>query len=245
MARFIHIPFNQREFSRWAGAKNRGLVNNRFVDVGLAMHILLTSVFSKGTVQPYRVMSSARRSRGSFYAYTNATTDELVGIANLVIGPDSAGVLDLDAMSSRALPVVEADQRVGFDIKVRPTRRSNGHEADACLMHGREWVDRDSYSSCDNDRVTTSIREKTYSKWLAERLRGVADVNMCRLAHFRKSRAAFGRNRNAIHLPDATLHGDMTVLDPVAFQEKLRTGIGRHKAYGYGMILLRPPAAVG
>ena len=41
--------------------------------------------------------------------------------------------------------------------------------------------------------------------------------------------------------PDATLNGTLRINDPNEFRTKLRTGIGRHKAYGYGMLLLRPP----
>ena len=33
----------------------------------------------------------------------------------------------------------------------------------------------------------------------------------------------------------------MTIRDPLAFGRLIRNGIGRHKAYGYGMLLLRPP----
>ena len=43
--------------------------------------------------------------------------------------------------------------------------------------------------------------------------------------------------------PDATVHGTMTVTDPTAFARLLAHGVGRHRAYGYGMLLLRPPGA--
>ena len=37
------------------------------------------------------------------------------------------------------------------------------------------------------------------------------------------------------------VHGALTVTDPDAFAALLARGVGRHRAYGYGMILLRPP----
>ena len=37
------------------------------------------------------------------------------------------------------------------------------------------------------------------------------------------------------------LYGELEVTDPEAFNRLLATGIGRDKAYGYGMLLLRPP----
>ena len=38
------------------------------------------------------------------------------------------------------------------------------------------------------------------------------------------------------------MRGILTITDPIAFAELLKRGVGRHRAYGYGMLLLRPPA---
>ena len=40
------------------------------------------------------------------------------------------------------------------------------------------------------------------------------------------------------------MRGTLTITDPVEFGSLLANGIGRHKAYGYGMLLLRPPLNV-
>ena len=36
------------------------------------------------------------------------------------------------------------------------------------------------------------------------------------------------------------MRGIMTITDPDAFSGTLSQGIGRHRSYGYGMLLLRP-----
>ena len=41
--------------------------------------------------------------------------------------------------------------------------------------------------------------------------------------------------------PDAILQGTLAVSNEETFAEILRNGVGRHRAYGYGMLLLRPP----
>jgi CRISPR system Cascade subunit CasE len=41
--------------------------------------------------------------------------------------------------------------------------------------------------------------------------------------------------------PDAVMRGNLIVSDPAAFAQLLARGIGRHRAYGFGMLLLRPP----
>jgi CRISPR system Cascade subunit CasE len=39
--------------------------------------------------------------------------------------------------------------------------------------------------------------------------------------------------------PEATFHGTLEITDPVRFADLLARGVGRHRAYGYGMLLLR------
>jgi CRISPR system Cascade subunit CasE len=41
--------------------------------------------------------------------------------------------------------------------------------------------------------------------------------------------------------PDVTLRGRLSITDSAAFADLLRRGVGRHKAFGFGMLLLRPP----
>ena len=40
--------------------------------------------------------------------------------------------------------------------------------------------------------------------------------------------------------PDAIMHGALIVSDPGAFHALLARGVGRHCAFGFGMLLLRP-----
>jgi CRISPR system Cascade subunit CasE len=53
-------------------------------------------------------------------------------------------------------------------------------------------------------------------------------------------------NRNArrgtrlMTMPEAEFEGTLEVLDGTAFHAVLARGIGRHRAFGYGMLLVRP-----
>jgi CRISPR system Cascade subunit CasE len=44
-----------------------------------------------------------------------------------------------------------------------------------------------------------------------------------------------------INRPEATFHGTFEIQDPTQFAAMLARGVGRHRAYGYGMVLLRAP----
>ena len=39
------------------------------------------------------------------------------------------------------------------------------------------------------------------------------------------------------------MRGILTITDAAAFSNLLARGVGRHRAYGYGMLLLRPARA--
>ena len=87
-------------------------------------------------------------------------------------------------------------------------------------------------------------REQVYAEWLANKLVGsggvTLDVERTKLVSFQRTRAH--RKLHARHSegPDAVMRGILTITDSAAFANLLARGIGRHRAYGYGMLLLRP-----
>jgi CRISPR system Cascade subunit CasE len=48
-----------------------------------------------------------------------------------------------------------------------------------------------------------------------------------------------GGGTTQIKRPDVTLTGVLTVTESDAFMEVLRSGIGRHKTFGFGMLKIR------
>ena len=85
------------------------------------------------------------------------------------------------------------------------------------------------------------IRQEVYLDWVSERLAPVVELDRpaSSLVRFRRTRVA--RKGGHPEGPEAVIHGVLVVVDPRAFAEMLARGVGRHRAYGYGMLLLRPP----
>ena len=249
-AHMVVAPLDMRAFNRWAA--ERGFVRGGAFDEGFALHVLLSSSFGKGVLQPFRLFSSPRRASATLYAYADEGDEALAGLAATVAPPDCLDVLDVGRMRSKSIPTAFAEgQRLGFDIRVRPVRRLNadtegknggvlrkGSEVDAFVIGPA----REDGCSLAGER-SAPRREAVYTRWLAERLDGVAMVDRgdCRLASFRRTRTVRG-NGPGPEGPDAILHGELTVSNTDGFMERLRRGVGRHKAYGYRMLLLRPPA---
>ena len=198
-----------------------------------------------------------RRRSASLYAYTDADQTALQSTANLVATPDCLDALNPQKIRSKEMHTeFTADQRLGFDLRVRPVRRlrtaihdqksgktiAKGAEIDAFLVHALRhfpdgWTD-----EAINAQAAGETREKIYTEWLAERFDGAAMIEKeaCRIAAFKRSRSLRGDGFSP-EGPDVIFHGVLTVTNPDEFAVRIRNGIGRHKAYGYGMLLLRPP----
>ena len=255
----VHVPLDLRAFNQWAGT--RGLIRRGTFDAGFALHVLLTGMFGPRALQPFRLFAPERRRFGSLYAYTQADARSLLRTAEAVATPDCLAALDLTKLRSKAMPeAFEPGQRLGFDIRIRPVKRlrhstkdsqsgevvSPGAEWDAFRVaairrfpHG--WKTKPGDAPHDEHSIR-GRRSEVYCDWLAERFGNAATLEPgnCRLAAFQRSRVVRGNGRGP-EGPDATLHGTLTVGDADGFHRLLRTGIGRHRAYGYGMLLLRPP----
>jgi CRISPR system Cascade subunit CasE len=69
---------------------------------------------------------------------------------------------------------------------------------------------------------------------------GFQRIRSQRLAH-----TANGTKRLIVERPDALFSGELTIGNPDAFVHLMARGIGRHRAFGFGMLLLRPPRQAG
>lgn len=253
--RMVYLPIDWTAFCRWAG--NRSLLRPGAFDEGYALHVLLCAVFGKAVLQPYRLVRAARASIASLYAYSGQDRETLLGTARAVAPPESHGVLGFDDLATKTMPDrFRSGQRLGFDVRVRPVRRLSRDRHDSqCGRVLRKGSELDAFRlellrrSPDGWRRADSLagrngisRQSVYSNWLAERLEAAASVDTagCRLVDFRRARAWRGKGRGS-EGPDATLQGELVVQDPEEFAKKLRCGVGRHRAYGYGMLIARPP----
>lgn len=247
----IRVPIAVNGLARWAG--ERGWIRRRHRDVGFdegrALHHLVDEVFGPGALRPFRLLVAPRGARGSLYGYCENAGEDLQAAGRMHALPDHLSVLDIDRLEGKVMPTAwKAGQRIGFDLRVRPVRRLKndlethkgtfraGAELDAfCIEAFRRHPDDDKGMVKD-----ARPREAVYSDWLAERLAPVAELDRgaTRLAHFQRTRIA--RGHAGPEGPDATFHGALTVHDPVGFSNMLARGVGRHRAYGFGMLLLRP-----
>ena len=235
----IRAEINVRDFQRWMAMK-------RLQDPDHGMHCLLMESFGKPpptgdslALKPFRLIVPRGCSKGVLYGYGRADAEELREAAAICADPMQCRVIPAASLDSKPMPSDwQIGKRLGFEVRIRPTRRlkrpigNSAHiaERDAFLMQALD------------DRKETRSREQVYTAWLSERLQrcGGAELESATLQSFQRTRAV--RKLHARHSegPDAVMRGVLTVTDPDAFSSLLAHGIGRHRAYGYGMLLLRP-----
>lgn len=229
-------------------------------DLGYALHHALRRRFGAAAPQPFRLMApDTCGSEALFLGYCTdpAALEQPVSLPNPegdwtesdLTGP--AAVFP-DPFEARPIPT---DWREGlplrFEVLVRPVRRHGPKLRAARLATGMTatGTEHDAFQSAvellergNHDRT----RESVYLEWLTERLGDAADLDGATLASFRRTRVfrgvpgKGGRTRRGIEGPEALIQGRMIVRDPAAFAPMLSRGVGRHGAFGYGMLLLRP-----
>ncbi len=245
------IPLRTDALGFWARERGLGSVRpGADFDEGRAIHHLLAEVLGPRAVHCFRLLVPPRQSEGSLYLYSPMAADALKAAADCCAWPEHLDVLPLARLKSRPMPGTwAAGHRLGFDLRARPIRRlrrdldglrgrfSRGAELDVYLIEALQRFP-DAPGGMAKERRT---REAVYLDWLEERLAAIASLDRpaCRLARFRRARILRANRR--LEGPDATIHGTLTVSEPDRFGELLRRGVGRHRAYGYGMLLLRPP----
>jgi CRISPR system Cascade subunit CasE len=234
----IHMRPNLNRLLPWA--QRQGLIPDRGQgDLGYAFHAALRAAFADLAPQPFSF-----RSGQGLLAYT--TQSDAMRSAVAMATPEVADMLGLDAtphssgLLIRPFPTSwKVGQLLSFDVRVRPVVRKEDKEVDAFLSTAQRMPD-----------VVLS-REVVYADWLKRQFGDVAVLHEVRMTEFSLSsvvrraapQAEGGRPKRPVQGPDAVFTGILQVRDGAAFAALVARGIGRHRAFGFGMLLLKPAAA--
>lgn len=249
----LHTRPDGRMLAAWV-ARHHARHARTPADLGDAMHGLLRAAFGQAAPQPFRYLDE----RQGFLAYSRLDPQALRAQVALA-EPQAAQALGLASTATgngynlRPFPTEwPAGHRLGFEVRVRPTVREGkaGRERDV-FLHA---VERAEGAPLD--------REAIYSQWLHEHLAAregavtepwqdaveLEDVHMSRyqrLDVLRRTQLAGPDDQRQGHVvagPDVVLTGHLRVRQPDAFSHLVARGVGRHRAFGFGMLLLRPAA---
>lgn len=145
-------------------------------------------------------------------------------------------------------PKLSSGQRFGFRLKVNPTvarsqpgERARSKRRDVLLeaKHERQRTD-------PANPLTNEEREEIALDWLQVKLARVGaelDLNHSQLLTYEQVALPKKAGRVPVQMSVVEIEGVLTVTDPAALEAALKTGIGAGKAFGLGLLLLRPLGA--
>lgn len=231
----IRAEIRLSDFQRWMGCK-------RLADPDHAMHCLLAESFGALAPKPFRLITPRGAAAGIFYGYAPADAAALREAAASYADPLHCRIMPPAQVDSKPMPAQwTAGKRLGFEVRIRPViRKGRGS--------GHPSSERDAYQiqpAFDKPGELPVDREAIYRQWLARQFAEIGgaapDLEQTRLVSFQRTRAYRKRGGGPSEGPDALMRGILTITNPAAFPGLLARGLGRHRAYGYGMLLLRPP----
>ena len=223
-----------RDFQRWMGMR-------RLQDPDHGMHCLLTECLGRDLApRPFRAIFPRGGSRGCLYGYGSVGADDLREAVGAYADPLQCRIIPPYSIDSKPMPAEwAAGKRLGFEVRVRPIVRRTDK---ADTRPGKEWDAFQLEAEQHPKGEMARSREEVYIDWLRKQFdgRGGATLEWATLASFQRTRAFRKLRSRYSEGPDAVMRGILTVTDSAAFANLLARGIGRHRAYGYGMLLLRP-----
>lgn len=213
-------------------------------DTGYLVHGQIGELF--GDLRPRLFhLASTQGARWRVLAYGHNPADSLRRHAAQFADPTVHAAVDWETFASKAMPRAWSEgQRLGFEVRVCPVIRKSGQGekhrpgAEVDVFLARCW---------SAGEGTAVDREEVYREWFASQLarHGGAISKATRVERMQRHhlvRRTQGETRKAhvLERPDVTLSGELVVTDPEAFNGLLVRGIGRHRSFGFGMLMLKP-----
>lgn len=216
------------------------------VDDNYITHCALRELFGDHAPGPFSIEDN----NGKYIrvlAYSSLPTDDLQVAAQTFASPMVYQIPDWTRVISKPMPkTFPPGMHLGFELRVCPVIRKSsagkyhkaGTEVDAFLS--RVW-------EVDDSKVAVN-REDVYRDWLTDQFvrSNAATIQSIQLKQF-SLESMFRRDHNQhrqatpIKRPAATMVGNLKVVNSTEFVDLLRRGIGRHRAFGFGMLKIRQP----
>lgn len=218
-------------------AENQGINSRKDEDLGYATHAWLMAMFGQDAPKPFRLLHDKQgRKPPRLLGFTRKPSAELAEYAHAFASPSALQACSMESgFASKPMPDTwQAGRLLGFEVLASPVSRIGSQEEDVYIRHLRET------EGTEQDRQS---RKSLYHQWLARQLGEAARLEGFTLdgfANVRLLRKAGGEGRRDFQRPQALMGGILQVQDDKAFNTLLSRGIGRHRAFGYGMLLLKP-----
>ena len=238
----IRIPVDSVMLHHWS--QQRG-----FNDIDHATHCMLTETFKEMAPRPFRMFLPTKTKRAQMLGYTTHSAADLKEAAKLNATQIVQRTMDIENIQHKPVPTDwQEGEIINFQVRLCPSRRALKHNVDYSQLANTANPpnEQDAYLNhlaiCRENDLTPKGRQEVYVEWLNERITkhsgGHLQVGTCQLLSYNKLQAQRRLNGPVYYLAETTIAGSIAVTDPEEFQKLIANGVGRHKAYGFGMVLI-------
>ena len=263
----VRLNIDMRRLAYW-GIRERLI--KRDGDIGYALHAALKEAFADYSPQPFRLFDlseektsytdysqqstrlpdMAEKRAAYLLGYSDWDREDIVASTQKRGNFFTTDVFDLQGIAAKPMPAQwGAGTRYEFEVRIRPTVRTKlnanttrSHEQDV-YRHYREQL----------GDAPAKGRSEVYIEWLHRQFEQLGGARLthdslsrqpsARMVRFRISPTSFRDNSRKLKMyrgPDAIIKGVLEISDEQKFHSMLRRGIGRSRAFGFGMLLLKP-----
>jgi CRISPR system Cascade subunit CasE len=245
----ICLDLNLQALTLWGHQRRLG------EDYRYLVHAATRKIFGDTAPQPFLVQEEKSRILG----YTAASETQYRERFSQFFAETSddavlSAALSIPEICIRAMPCQwEEGSRYRFSVFCRPMSRMGKAESDVWLLKNyyafKEAEEKGTFcgSLAEYRRSHKGEKEEVYKQWLQRRFGNAAELQDVVISG---SRTAFlttrgqkdhtgapVRSRRRSY-PETTFTGNLCITHPEAFERLLRHGVGRHCAFGFGMLLL-------
>ncbi len=213
-------------------AQNQRLLDRDDEGFGYTLHAWLAAMFGAHAPKPFRYLDP----RGEVLGYVQTNSATLLDHARAFAPPLAHSALVPDSLATKPMPDQwRIGQRLQIEVLACPVSRKDDHEKDVYLR------------ALDRLGDAAPPRGAVYVDWFQRQWAGAVQLEHAELAGvarrklLRRGHADGGRQPRSIERPQALFRAVIRVTSVDAFGELLARGIGRHRAFGFGMVLLSPP----
>ncbi|HWO99902.1 MAG TPA: type I-E CRISPR-associated protein Cas6/Cse3/CasE [Methylococcus sp.] len=209
-------------------AAEQGLLRQDDEGFGYTLHAWLTALFGKDAPKPFRYFEGRRE----LLAYSTMDAERLGEHAQTFALPQAWATLDAESLISKPMPNFAEGRRLGIEVLACPVSRKENQEKDLYLR------------ALDRLGDAAPSRQEVYLDWFRRQWEGAVAFEHLALTGFRRvrlTRRGGERRLASLERPQALFQGNIVIRDAAAFERLLVRGIGRHRAFGFGMALLTRP----
>lgn len=225
----LRIPVQAPQLLRFAAEYG---ITHEDETLGYTLHAWFAALFGDAAPKPFRYFER----RQEVLAYVQTDAKMLLEHAQTFATPQAWAALDPQGVVSKPMPSAwQPGQRLQVEVLTCPVARRGDEEKDIYLR------------ALDRLGEAAPIRSEIYREWFARQWAGAARLEHIELLGLSARsrllrRARNGQNRlKVVERPQALFATAATVEDGERFAALLARGIGRHRAFGFGMVLLAPP----